>query len=1101
MNTVLVWLGQNTIVVALMVPAVLLLCRLFRARPAVQHMLWLVLLVKLVMPPFVESSWLAECYSAWTQPTEESPIVDVRAANDRPSLEEITPLPDFEVLAAAPELAVPIIEAIEVDDTTLSRDEVTQAVFVWWCVGCGGACLIQLRRIGRHRSLIRAGRVAPRHLDEEIGRVSEEMGVRKIRAVVAPRIASPFVWCFGWLRLIWPAALLAESDVRRSRGIIAHELAHVRRRDHWVAWLDLAAGLLLWWNPVFWFVRRRLRESAELACDALALGALPEERRAYAEMFLELSSGFKSGTPAPVLGMSTGAPSSFERRLTMILSDRVSGKMSFVGLLLVGALAALAVPSWTLGQAGGGAAAQPLTDFERRLLNELRQRELAIRISEIEQNLKSLTPEQLKAKQAELAINIIQFLENDRRKTMERLEKMRDTEKALQNSSQEQLADPVVKRQISGHSYTIKELEASLKSIDVLLRDKRKDLNDRFGSEAQVSRILSDMHAAQAKHQSDLAAAVAQLHKLATDQGPADQESQIASSVLARLRAKRDQADPFEALAGLEDKRLKAILKHENLRIQIQVMERAIADGKGPDFDFINGLAKSNSPAADSKEDSPLTRLLNSWRGLENEWKTEIASIEEKLRAAREKLNQDFPGELKKLNAKQQANREKLSREAKSDDARAKALYETELKTAKDALEKLLAKEASEKNTEAKLESAKARLQKLLKETPKLPKEGSATAKAANQLATSYEPLRKLRADEQELLQRYGAKHPDVLTVRRAIEAMEKALQENLSDELIKLRAQEQKLLQDIGAEHPEVKAVRRAIEYERAFRAQTSAFQFQSQAAALEAERRDLLEALKKLSQDVGGNKPAAREMQAQIALIEEKLGALARSAQEASGTKAKKEPSVKSDPNKAPKSSRDAAAAELEKLNATIAQLKAMLAAVESEKAAALRAQQAEKEDLLRRQQQLLDRINALQSRENERQPAQANSFTTKPSPSVTGKTTGTGATTTGVPATSTAKTRPTPAATDFSVMKLTHVKAKDMAKVLLELLGRDGNSNLVIVAEPTTNSLLVRATREQQQIIEALVARLEDYAASGKGPAPGPRSETPPKGPGMN
>src|SRR5262249_20335526 len=136
------------------------------------------------------------------------------------------------------------------------------------------------------------------------------------------------------------------------------------------------------------------------------------------------------------------------------------------------------------------------------------------------------------------------------------------------------------------------------------------------------------------------------------------------------------------------------------------------------------------------------------------------------------------------------------------------------------------------KDAEAKLEGAKARLQKLLKENPGLPGATAATlAKAAGQPATSYEPLRKLRAEEQELLQRYGAKHPDVLTVRRAIEAMERALQENLNDELIKLRAQEKKLLQDHGAEHPEVKAVRRAIEYERAFRAQTSAFQFQSQA------------------------------------------------------------------------------------------------------------------------------------------------------------------------------------------------------------------------------------------------------------------------------
>src|SRR5262249_47949953 len=148
--------------------------------------------------------------------------------------------------------------------------------------------------------------------------------------------------------------------------------------------------------------------------------------------------------------------------------------------------------------------------------------------------------------------------------------------------------------------------------------------------------------------------------------------------------------------------------------------------------------------------------------------------------------------------------------------------------------------------------------------------------------------------------------------------------QENLNDELIKLRAQEKKLLQDHGAEHPEVKAVRRAIEYERAFRAQTSAFQFQSQAAAMEAERRDYLAALKKLSQDLGNDHPTVREMQTKIAHIEDKLAALSRSAQEAAGTKAKKDVGLQSDSKKEPKASRDQTAAELEQLNATIAQLK---------------------------------------------------------------------------------------------------------------------------------------------------------------------------------
>src|SRR6185369_10279081 len=202
----------------------------------------------------------------------------------------------------------------------------------------------------------------PACLTAEIDATAERLGLRPPRAVLARGILSPFMWCVGRLRLIWPEAMAGNADVSRSRGVIAHELAHVRRRDHWVAWLELVAGCAWWWNPLFWFVRRRLRESAEMACDALAIGTCPTRRKEYAELLLEHSAGFKTGMPAPVLAISTGTPRSFERRFSMILTERVSGKHSWRGAAAACTLALLALPGWSAGQAvppPGAAAVDP----------------------------------------------------------------------------------------------------------------------------------------------------------------------------------------------------------------------------------------------------------------------------------------------------------------------------------------------------------------------------------------------------------------------------------------------------------------------------------------------------------------------------------------------------------------------------------------------------------------------------------------------------------------------------------------------------------------------------------------------------------------------
>ena len=163
-------------------------------------------------------------------------------------------------------------------------------------------------------------------------------------------IDSPFVWFFGRLWLVWPEKLVGLDEISRARGVIAHELAHIRRGDQLLAWIELLAGVFWWWNPLFWFVRNRVRESAELACDAIALSAQSESRRAYAELLIRISSGSGMPTLAPVLGIRAGSTASFERRLSMVFSDRVSGTLPVWGLVAAAAFAIVSLPGLSLAR-------------------------------------------------------------------------------------------------------------------------------------------------------------------------------------------------------------------------------------------------------------------------------------------------------------------------------------------------------------------------------------------------------------------------------------------------------------------------------------------------------------------------------------------------------------------------------------------------------------------------------------------------------------------------------------------------------------------------------------------------------------------------------
>ena len=165
--------------------------------------------------------------------------------------------------------------------------------------------------------------------------------------LVVSELGTPMLWCLGRPQLLLPARLVKTLPLDLWRGILTHELAHLRRGDHWVSRLELAAGLIWWWNPLYWLTRARLNAEAELACDAWVVRALPKDRLAYAEVLFEICATLSlAKPPAPTLSV-TGSGHFFERRLTMILREHVPCRLSPAGLLGACLLLLLALPSWS----------------------------------------------------------------------------------------------------------------------------------------------------------------------------------------------------------------------------------------------------------------------------------------------------------------------------------------------------------------------------------------------------------------------------------------------------------------------------------------------------------------------------------------------------------------------------------------------------------------------------------------------------------------------------------------------------------------------------------------------------------------------------------
>ncbi|MHC5113558.1 MAG: M56 family metallopeptidase [Planctomycetota bacterium] len=210
----------------------------------------------------------------------------------------------------------------------------------------GGAALVIVVLVGRvilFRRLLRTAKAADpatvRLVSE--GAASLNLTRAPVTRFVDERI-SPLVWCGAQPVLILPRGLWDRLDDPGRRAVVLHELAHLRRRDHWVCWLAAIVGCLYWWHPVVWWLRRRIREEADLCCDAWVTTLLPGARRAYATALLETKK-YTSVQPstefAVGLGVSTVRARRFSRRLTMVMSQQFKPRLTIGGILLTSVLA------------------------------------------------------------------------------------------------------------------------------------------------------------------------------------------------------------------------------------------------------------------------------------------------------------------------------------------------------------------------------------------------------------------------------------------------------------------------------------------------------------------------------------------------------------------------------------------------------------------------------------------------------------------------------------------------------------------------------------------------------------------------------------------
>lgn len=286
---ILMRLLEITIYSAVLLLAVLLARLLLRRwlSPALKYALWFIVLVRLMVPITLESS-----FHLISLPQSQTPAAILQTA-------EPAAQPEADAVAPAPKDAA-------ADDSPSGRQtaaslplsKAAQPLTLWqWLLiaWAAGFALVALAHLALSLQLSRRVRqlgCPPGERTQALYReVKQGMRIHAdVPIVLMADIKSPALTVQFFPKLLIPDRLLYAADREHMAFAMAHELMHYRRRDYLVCLLISLLRAVYWFNPVVWIMPRILRLDMESACDAMVVKTMSREQKlSYVNLLLALA--------------------------------------------------------------------------------------------------------------------------------------------------------------------------------------------------------------------------------------------------------------------------------------------------------------------------------------------------------------------------------------------------------------------------------------------------------------------------------------------------------------------------------------------------------------------------------------------------------------------------------------------------------------------------------------------------------------------------------------------------------------------------------------------------------------------------------------------
>ena len=288
------WMWQITLQASILIVLVYLLDLATRrwVWPQLRLLLWLLVLLRLLLPPSLSSPWsvTAPVYTEASQLLPQSFVEPPAAPMLKTRLSDIV-YPNF-TTAGSPEWlfeggntgirSIRPPNAPRPDSVEPSPRLTWQSwlLCLWATVSLLLASFFGVLVFRLRKQVADAAKAS--ELADLVSTVARAAGLKSAPDVrISAEVATPAVLGLRRPVILIPPNHTSVLSPRDLRNALLHEMCHIKRRDLLLQRIVLLIHALYWCNPLLWIVRRRIRHLTEMCCDARVVRILRGETEGY----------------------------------------------------------------------------------------------------------------------------------------------------------------------------------------------------------------------------------------------------------------------------------------------------------------------------------------------------------------------------------------------------------------------------------------------------------------------------------------------------------------------------------------------------------------------------------------------------------------------------------------------------------------------------------------------------------------------------------------------------------------------------------------------------------------------------------------------------